>query len=519
MTSVSDAPVRESIAPGPRRSASWPRIAGGTIVALGIGLFFYTRSDMWLDEALTVNVSRLPLDQLRDALERDGAPPLYYALLHVWTGVFGDGDLAARSLSGLFAVGALVAGWFAGRRWFDTTTAWLTVVVMAVNPYMIRYATEARMYSLQILLVACGLVLVPRACERPSFGRLGSVALVTALLVYTHYWSFSLVGVTLGAVLFVSWRRTRAPAPVVAGRRVDRRRTARVPAVVADVPLPTRAHRDPVGRRHPSRHPDRQHVARLLGWGGAGGLGARVRGWSHSSSSACSRVRWTSDGSKSTSARNRRARALAAVGGATLVIGTSLGYLGGQAFQSRYSAVVFPFFALLLARGLAVLTDTKVRIGALALVVGLGFVGGVRNAVEQRTQAGEVASVLVADAAPGDLIVYCPDQLGPSVHRLLPADFDETTYPAFAPPTFVNWVDYQDRIEATDSGEFANAVVERAGDHTIWLVTGPAYPNLEGRCAEVSGALAASRPLSQRVTSDEARFELTGLQEFAPSNR
>ncbi len=150
-------------------------------------------------------------------------------------------------------------------------------MVMAVNPYMIRYATEARMYSLQILLVACGLVVVPRACERPSFGRLGSVALVTALLVYTHYWSFSLVGVTLGAVLFVSWRRTRAPAPVVAGRRVDRRRTARVPAVVADVPLPTRAHRDPVGRRHPSRHPDRQHVARLLGWGGAGGLGARVR--------------------------------------------------------------------------------------------------------------------------------------------------------------------------------------------------------------------------------------------------
>ena len=180
---------------------------------------------------------------------------------------------------------------------------------------------------------------------------------------------------------------------------------------------------------------------------------------------------------------------------------------------------MFPFFALLLARGLAVLTDTKVRIGALALVVGLGFVGGVRNAVEQRTQAGEVASVLVADAAPGDLIVYCPDQLGPSVHRLLPDGFDETTYPTFGSPAFVDWVDYQDRIEATDSGEFADGVVERAGDRTIWLVTGPAYPNLDGRCAEVSGTLAASRPLSQRVAPDEERFELTGLQEFAPSNR
>ena len=56
---------------------------------------------MWLDEALSVNIARLPLGDLHDALKHDGAPPLYYVLLHVWTGVFGTGDVAVRSLSGV----------------------------------------------------------------------------------------------------------------------------------------------------------------------------------------------------------------------------------------------------------------------------------------------------------------------------------------------------------------------------------------------------------------------------------
>ena len=155
--------------------------------------------------------------------------------------------------------------------------AWLTVVVMAVNPYMIRYATEARMYSLQILLVACGLVVVPRACERPSFGRLGSVALVTALLVYTHYWSFSLVGVTLGAVLFASWRapERRRPLLLVAASIVV--------GLLAFLPwLPTflfqRAHTGtPWGD---ATLPGIPIGTTLLGFSGgerAGGLGPRVR--------------------------------------------------------------------------------------------------------------------------------------------------------------------------------------------------------------------------------------------------
>ena len=67
----------------------------------------WPRSHMWLDEALTLNISRLPLGQIHGALRRDGAPPLYYYLLHFWSGAFGSSDAAVRALSGVLSCATL----------------------------------------------------------------------------------------------------------------------------------------------------------------------------------------------------------------------------------------------------------------------------------------------------------------------------------------------------------------------------------------------------------------------------
>ena len=175
MTALSDAPSRK---PG-RREASSERsrfsplvvVALVTTACAGLVFFSYTRSALWLDEALTVNIARLPLSQLHGALKQDGAPPLFYVLLHLWTGVFGSGNVASRSLSGLFMAAAVVATWFAARRFVGTTGAWIAAVVMVANPYSIRYATEARMDSLELLLVALGIVTFQRAMDQPSLRK------------------------------------------------------------------------------------------------------------------------------------------------------------------------------------------------------------------------------------------------------------------------------------------------------------------------------------------------------------
>src|SRR4051794_40055749 len=100
-------------AKAPDRGSDRPMLVLGVlaIVALGVVLRFVCRSDLWADEALSVGIARLPVDRLLAALRHDGAPPLYYLLLHGWMRVFGSGPAAARALSGLVGVLTLLPMW------------------------------------------------------------------------------------------------------------------------------------------------------------------------------------------------------------------------------------------------------------------------------------------------------------------------------------------------------------------------------------------------------------------------
>ena len=60
------------------------KVAVVLVLVAGLVLRFWTRSALWLDEALTVNISTQPLHTLPSYLKHDGAPPLYYVLLHFW---------------------------------------------------------------------------------------------------------------------------------------------------------------------------------------------------------------------------------------------------------------------------------------------------------------------------------------------------------------------------------------------------------------------------------------------------
>ncbi|MGH8977406.1 MAG: hypothetical protein ACRDV7_04965, partial [Acidimicrobiia bacterium] len=61
MTLTSDAPTRETVAATTDRGSRVRAVAAGLAIAAGVLLFSYSRSDLWLDEALTVNIARLPL--------------------------------------------------------------------------------------------------------------------------------------------------------------------------------------------------------------------------------------------------------------------------------------------------------------------------------------------------------------------------------------------------------------------------------------------------------------------------
>ena len=68
------------------------------------------------------------------------------------------------------------------------------------------------------------------------------------------------------------------------------------------------------------------------------------------------------------------------------------------------------------------------------------------------------------EASPGDLVVYCPDQLGPGGHRLLHVTgCQQATFPRGIAPDRVDWVDYRQVIADTSVDQFGQEMIVRAG--------------------------------------------------------
>ncbi len=137
-----------------------------------------------------------------------------------------------------------------------------------------------------------------------------------------------------------------------------------------------------------------------------------------------------------------------AVGG-TLAAAVAGGFLTNSAFDARYASVVFIPLILLVVIGLTTFRDRRVRAVILAVAVVAGLAGSIPDVTTNRTQAGQVAAAIAAHGRPGDVVAYCPDQLGPAVNRLLPAGrYLQTTFPRGTGPVFVNWVDYAAAVRA-----------------------------------------------------------------------
>ena len=199
-------------APGPSARRWLARVGfvlGGLLVLAGLVARFLAPNGLWLDEALSVNIARLPLTQMPGALVQDGSPPLYYLLLHFWMLAFGQGEGAVRSLSASVSVITVPFFWLAGRTLGGRRVAWAALLLGATSPWAIYYSSYTRMYSLMALEAVLFYLALRRAVEFPSHRRLACVGVLTTALMYTHYWDFYLLGVVGLWALWRAWAEVR----------------------------------------------------------------------------------------------------------------------------------------------------------------------------------------------------------------------------------------------------------------------------------------------------------------------
>lgn len=489
------------------------RIAVVGAVLAGVVARFVTTSPLWLDEALSVNIASLPLGDITDALRRDGHPPLYYWLLHGWISLFGDGDVAVRTFSGALSVATLPLAWWAGQRMAGRRGAVWAVVILALSPYAVRYGTEARMYALVMFLVTAGYVLLARVLAQARAVEVVALGVVTAALLWTHYWSLYLVAAT-AALLAVRWWR----------QPLGRRATATAAAAIAvgsstfvvwlPVFLDQAAHTGTPWAR-PSRPTTILDVT-LADLGGGGFAEARLYGivvvvlvllaaFARPSVTAAAEL-----GDRIVPL----VRDELAVVGAALLLGTVAGFVASGAYASRYAAVVVPVVLLVAAVGLTRLRGGWLLWGLSIGVVVLSVVGLGYNVLAPRTQVDELAELIDAGAGPGDVVVVCPDQLGPSLERALRgSELTLVPYPAAGDPRFVDWRDYAERNRRADPVAFADGALERAGSGAVWVVWNGSYRTFEEQCETLVTHLGARREGTIVATASDA-YEPANLHRF-----
>lgn len=499
-------------------------IVAGTVVVMlaALVLRFWTRSDLWLDEALTVNIARLPVHEIPSFLRRDGAPPLFYVMLHYWMGWFGTSDVAVRSLSGVIGVATVPLAWLAGNRLGGRKVGWGAMLLVATSPFATRYDTETRMYSLVVLLTVLGFLAVDRALVRPRPGTLVAVGAVAGLLLYTHYWSLYLIGTTMLWLAWEAWRgrpewRKGARSALVAG----------VVGCLTFLPwLPTFLFQ--------SKHTGTP-------WATPANFAAMVNavssfaGGSTSQGRALALIFFALAGLGLFGvATNRRhidldirtrplGRPLALVVLGTLGAAITGGFLTNSAFDARYASVVFIPLILMVSIGLVTFRDRRIRSIILALAVVAGLAGSVTNITTNRTQAGQVAAAIAHYGRPGDIVAYCPDQLGPAVDRLLAAGrYQQTTFPRGTGPAFVDWVDYGAASAAGDPLAFADRLEARAtsAGRQIFLVWAPGYQTFGVKCEGIVQTLQADpRYQAQALVgaNDVSFYQPMSVVRFTPT--
>jgi len=142
----------------------WTRVGILLAVMLAFALDVYRLDgqSLWYDEGVSAFMVHRDVPAILDAAARDIHPPLYYLLLRLWAPFAGASEFALRFPSTLASVAsvALLAR-LAGRLW-GGGPALFAALFLAIAPFGVAYAQEARMYALVATLVLASFVCFER---------------------------------------------------------------------------------------------------------------------------------------------------------------------------------------------------------------------------------------------------------------------------------------------------------------------------------------------------------------------
>jgi uncharacterized membrane protein len=124
------------------------------IIAAVLRLYNLTAISLWHDEAFSALLVKYNLNEMMYRIALDVHPPFYYLALRCWDLFFGNSLFSIRMFSVLFGVLIVLGTYLLVKEIFkNNRLALFACLIVAINPFQIQYASEARMYTLGTFLI------------------------------------------------------------------------------------------------------------------------------------------------------------------------------------------------------------------------------------------------------------------------------------------------------------------------------------------------------------------------------
>ncbi len=178
-------------------------VAALTVLSAALCIHGIAAKSLWTDEGVSVAFAKLDWYNFARILwRRELNMVLYYLLLRGWMHL-GDSLAWIRALSLVPAVAAVPAIYALGKRLFGCPVGVIAAFLLAINAYLVRYAQEARSYSLVVLLVIVASYFFVVATESGRRRDWKWYVALSVLAVYAHFYAV-LVLVAHGVTLYVT---------------------------------------------------------------------------------------------------------------------------------------------------------------------------------------------------------------------------------------------------------------------------------------------------------------------------
>jgi len=187
-----------------------------TVIAAAIRIVVLNNQSFWQDEALTAYEAQLPLGaMINTVVHVETTPPLYFILIWAWAHVFGNGEIALRSVSMLAGVALVPISYLAARDLVSSRAGVVAAALVTFNPFLIWYSQEARAYMLLAALCGLSFLCFVRARRDPSVRSLAWWTVWSSLGLATHFFAGFLVAPEALWLLWVARSRLAAGAVAV----------------------------------------------------------------------------------------------------------------------------------------------------------------------------------------------------------------------------------------------------------------------------------------------------------------